>query len=336
VTLISRTLPTLTATLPGLATAMALLLASTAAAPAQDTTPAAPAETQTTDTTGETPDESAGEAAAPVMTDLTAETVIATVGGYDLTLGELISVRQALPQQYQALPPEVLAEGLTTQLINQTILAVRAQQQGLEDRADIQARIRNERNSALADAYMREEMQARLTPEMIEQAYQERYVEPQTGEGAEPVEEVRAAHILVDSREKAAEIKAEYEAGTPFAELAQKYGTDGTKDRGGDLGYFTKADMVPEFADAAFAMEIGTVSDPVESPFGWHLIQLNDRRDRPVPPLEEVRDTLLEDLAQETQQAILAEARESLTVTRPEGTLPVTAVMADDILTPAE
>ncbi|MEM1343257.1 MAG: peptidylprolyl isomerase [Pseudomonadota bacterium] len=302
-------------------TALALLLA--AQAPAQET---------------ETNQESAAEAteaaeAAPptfAMDELSADTVIATVGEYELTLGELIAVRQSLPAQYQSLPPAVLSEGLLSQLIDQTILYRRAVEAGLDARTDLRLQLINQRNSALAEAFMRAEMQASITDEAVQAIYDERYA------NAEPEVEVRAAHILVETEEKAADLKAQIDEGADFAELAAEHGTDGTRTRGGDLGYFSQADMVPEFAEAAFAMEVGTVSAPVQTPFGWHLIKLDDRRDKPVPGLEEVRQQIVEGLAQEAQGAILEASREAVEVSRPEKVLPPEAILADDLIAPAE
>ena len=112
---------------------------------------------------------------------------------------------------------------------------------------------------------------------------------------------MRAGHILVETEEKAKDLKSQLDAGADFAALAAEHGTDGTAQRGGDLGWFVHSEMVPEFADAAFAMEPGTISDPVKSAFGWHLIKLDERRDRPAPALEEVKDALLGEVIQQTR-----------------------------------
>ena len=292
---------------------LALVLAWGGAAAAQETETDAPAEAQ------------AAEAGDP-LEGLSAETVIATVGDYDLTLGELIAVRQALPQQYQSLPPEVLKEGLMEQLVNQTVLAVRAREEGLDEAPEVALALRNLENSTLADSFMRRRMQERVTAEAIEEAYEARY------EGAEPEQEVKAAHILVETKEEAEALRAEIEEGAEFAALAREHGTDGTAQRGGDLGWFVQGDMVPEFADAAFALEPGVVSEPVETPFGWHLILVEERRDRAAPPLEEVRQEIAQELAQQAQQEIIDEARGAVEITRPEREIPVEALMADELI----
>lgn len=103
-------------------------------------------------------------------------------------------------------------------------------------------------------------------------------------------EEIRAAHILVRTEEEAKEIIASLDDGGDFAALAKEHGLDGTKDRGGDLGYFTHGDMVPEFSDAAFALEVGSYTkEPVKSQFGYHVIKLDDRKEEAQLGLDEVK-----------------------------------------------
>ncbi|MEM9144573.1 MAG: peptidylprolyl isomerase [Pseudomonadota bacterium] len=284
------------------------------------TAPIAFAQTAAETETDETPEAS--------LEGLTADAVIATIGGYELTLGELIAVRQALPPQYQALPPEVLMEGLMQQLVNQTILAQRARDTGLDQRSDVVMQLKNLQNSTLADSYMRDRVSAKITEEAVQAAYEARF------ENAEPVEEIRASHILVDGEAKAIALRETIVGGTEFADVARENGTDGTASRGGDLGWFVKTDMVPEFAEAAFALEIGTVSEPVQTPFGWHLIVVAERRERPIPPLEEVQEDLIREIAEKAQQEVLAEATDSVEVTMPEVPLPPEALLADDLIAP--
>lgn len=124
----------------------------------------------------------------------------------------------------------------------------------------------------------------KVTDEEMQKAYEENkeaYLEP---------EEVRASHILVKTEEEAKEIIASLDEGGDFAELAKEHGLDGTKDRGGDLGFFTREDMVPEFSDAAFAMEVGTYSsEPVQSQFGYHVIKLDERKEAKQLSFDEVK-----------------------------------------------
>ncbi len=286
-------------------------LAQTAAEPAEPAEPAA----ETT------------EATAP---SYSVDSALAEVDGVTLTLGELIAIRRELPDQYQALPDEVLFNGIVEQMIDQMLLAQAAKSAGLDQRPTISLNLLNQQRAILADAYLSEAVAARVTPEAVEALYQERYLD------AEPRQEVRAGHILVETEEKAAELKTQLDAGSDFAALAAEHGTDGTASRGGDLGWFLQPDMVPEFADAAFAMEPGTISDPVKTAFGWHLIKLDERRDRQPPALEEVREVLMGELIQQAQVAVVEELRMQSAIVMPEPPLPPQSIREDAMLDAAE
>ena len=278
--------------------------------------------------------EQTAEAEAPEanpLDGLTADTPLAMVNGEALSLGELIALRNALPEQYQGLAPEVLMEGLSEQLINQFVLAQRAREEGLADHPGIKLALRNLVNSSLADTYMRQELDKRVTVEVLAAAYAEQYV------NADPVPEIRASHILVKEEDAAKALAEQLAGGADFAELAAEYGTDGTKTRGGDLGWFVYGDMIPEFSDAAFGIaNIDDVAGPIQSPFGWHMIKLTGRRDRPAPPLAEVQDELMKQVTEAAQRAIIEESRAAATVERLDGDMPAAAIMADQLLQPVE
>ncbi len=255
---------------------------------------------------------------------------LAIVDGVPMELGELVALRRELPDQYQQMPDQVLYEALIDQMIDQMLLAEAGRKAGLDQRPAVTYNLLNQTRAILADAYLRSRVAERATPEAVEALYQERYA------NVEPAIEVRAGHILVDSQEKAADLKAQIDGGADFAELAKEHGTDGTAQRGGDLGWFVKSDMVPEFANAAFAMEPGTISDPVQTAFGWHLIKLDESRERARPPLEEVQEELLGEVIQKSQEDILAEIRAAAEIVKPEPPLPAQAIRADDMLDAAE
>lgn len=267
------------------------------------------------------------QAAAP---EYSIDSALAVVDGVTLTLGELIAIRRELPDQYQALPDEVLFNGIVEQMIDQMLLAQAATAAGLERRPAIALNLLNQQRAILADAYLREAVGARATPEAVEARYRELYLD------AEPSQEVRAGHILVETEEVASELKAQLDAGADFAALAAEHGTDGTASQGGDLGWFAQSDMVPEFADAAFAMEPGTISAPVKTAFGWHLIRLDERRDRQPPALEEVREVLMGELIQQAQVAVVEELRMQSAIVMPEPPLPPQSIREDALLDAAE
>lgn len=311
----------------GLVTALILGLTATGVS-AQTATE----ETEAPAEAAESAPEAATEEAAPLVPgkDFDASTVMMTVGDQQITLGDLIAVRRTLPEQYQQLPGEVLMQALGDQLVSQVLLAAAARDKGLDKRPDIAMTLRTQEMGLLAQTYVRSQIRDQLTAEAIDAAYAEKYAD------AEPVEEVRAGHILVDSEEKAKELKAELDGGAEFADLAAKHGTDGTAQRGGDLGYFVHSDMVPEFADAAFAMEPGDISEPVQSPFGWHLIKLDDRRERGAPPIEEVRDDIVAELASKIEAEVYETVTQGIEVEKNDAAIPADAIKMDSLLNPEQ
>ncbi|MHA1527752.1 MAG: peptidylprolyl isomerase [Alphaproteobacteria bacterium] len=292
-----------------------MAFAQTAAEPAE---PAEPA-TETAEATE--------AAAAP---SYTIDSALAVVDGVSLTLGELIAIRVQLPDQYQSLPDEMLFDGLVEQLVDQMLLAQAAKAAGLDQRPAVVLNLLNQERATLADAYLRQAVGARVTQEAVEALHRERYLD------AEPTPEVRAGHILVEAEELAADLKTQLDAGADFALLAAEHGTDGTTTQGGDLGWFAHSDMVPEFADAAFAMEPGAISDPVKTAFGWHLIKLDERRDREPPALAEVREVLTGELIQQAQVDVVEALRMQAAIVMPEPPLPPQSIRDDAMLEAAE
>jgi peptidyl-prolyl cis-trans isomerase C len=139
-----------------------------------------------------------------------------------------------------------------------------------------------------------------------------------------PEEEVRARHILVETEPDAQAALKRVKAGEDFAKVANEMSKDpGSK--GGELGWFTKERMVPEFADAAFKMQPGQISDPVKSQFGWHIIQVEERRQKQFPPLDQVRDQVTRYVVQKSQSELILKLREAAKVERTEPETPADA-----------
>lgn len=236
-------------------------------------------------------------------------TVLATVNGQDITLGHVIVAWSQLPEQYQALPDDVLLTGILEQLVQQEIVATAA-------RDDLSAFMRigleNEERAYVAalslDAVAMEDIPA----EDLQAEYDALFgsVEPQT--------EYNASHILVESEEEAQALIEELEGGADFAALAQEHSIGPSGPNGGQLGWFTAGMMVPSFEEAVFALEVGEVSPPVETRFGWHVVILNDTRDQAPPALEEVQDQLIEGLREARVEAYIEELSAAAVIDRPE------------------
>ncbi|WP_422003396.1 peptidylprolyl isomerase [Roseovarius mucosus] len=232
-----------------------------------------------------------------------AETVMATVGGTDITLGHMLAVRAALPAQYDQVPPEALFKGVLDQLIQQELLS-QAHEGDLSRAAALQ--LENERRAVLAADVAEDVVNADLTEERLQAAYDAQYA------GAEDETEYKAAHILVETEEAAQNLVIELEGGANFAALAQEHSIGPSGPSGGDLGWFGDGVMVPEFFAAVAALDVGAVSAPIQTQFGWHVIQLNETRIKERPTLDGVRDELTNTLRQEAFDAFIA-AREAET-----------------------
>ena len=241
--------------------------------------------------------------------DPTAATVLATVNGKQITLGHLISLYQALPAEYQGLPAQQLFDGLLDQLVQQEVLAETVTEPSLA----VRLKIENDTQTALASDAITKIADAAVSDEMLQKAYDERYA------NAAPGKEFNAAHILVESKEKAEEILARITAGEDFGAMAKEFSSDTSAQNGGDLGWFGVGMMVKPFEDAVLALKKGEVSGPVESQFGWHVIKLNDERLLETPTLDQVKAQLSNDLRREAVEAELARLVEAATVEKPEG-----------------
>ena len=252
-------------------------------------------------------------AAAPLAVlaqDKGADTVVATVDGTPITLGEMIVMKQAAAQdpQMAEMGDAALYEIMLDQLIQQTAVAAAGQES-----AGVRAQLEIQRRNTLAAAAIAAVAKAQPTDPELQAAYDGLFAQ------AEPMTEYSAAHILVDSEEKAREIKVELDGGADFGTLAEQNSTGPSGPNKGDLGWFSADQMVAPFADAVKAMEKGQISDPVQTEFGWHVIQLNDTRMRDVPPLEQVRDQIGQMVLRDKVQAEIERLTAEATVEKTEG-----------------
>lgn len=181
----------------------------------------------------------------------------------------------------------------------------------LHETPDFTRRVAYFRDKVLLDEMLSREVQKTVTPEAARKLYDE------TIKGMTPEEEVRARHILVEDEAEAKKIHARVKAGEDFAKIAGEVSKDpGSGKEGGDLGFFTKERMVAPFAEAAFKLKPGEISDPVKTQFGWHVIKLEERRMKPLPTFDEVRREVETYLARKAQQDIILALREKATIER--------------------
>jgi peptidyl-prolyl cis-trans isomerase C len=283
------------------------------------------------DTAAEPADEAA-ETAAPAepaegaeapAADVTADTVVATVNGESITLGHLIVARARLPQEYQALPPEMLFNGLLEQMIQQLALGMNTERD-LSKGSELA--LENERRAFLAGEALSVFAETAVSDEALDALYRERFAD------AEPAQEFNASHILVETEEQALAIKARIDGGEEFAEVAREQSTGPSGPNGGDLGWFTTGMMVEPFETAVTQLSAGEVSDPVETQFGWHVIRLNETRRQEVPPLEQVAAELTEELQRGAIEAAVAGATEGAEIVRNTDGIDPTVLMDLDLV----
>ncbi len=231
------------------------------------------------------------------------EGTVATVNGIAITYNDVSLVEDELMAVYGQLPEEQRFQTLVGYMVNRILASEAAKKAGFEDDADVQKLKAFMERKALQDVYIAKMLMERVREEDVT-AYYEKEIKNGPVE-----EEVRARHILLDSREAADAVFAELEKGADFAGLAKERSKGPSGPSGGDLGYFSKESMVPAFSDAAFKLSPGDTSPPVQTQFGWHVIRVEDRRNRPVPPLEQVSDRILQLLISEAQRDIYDEMR---------------------------
>ena len=241
----------------------------------------------------------------------TADTVVASVNGTDITLGHVIVLRSQLPDKYQSLPDDTLFNGIVSQLIEQTLLADYAKANITDIPRKVGISLENERR-ALYSSLEIDAITARdISDEAIKAAYDAQYA------NMAPEPEFNASHILVETEEEAKAIIEQLNNGADFAALAKEKSTGPSGPNGGELGWFGLGQMVAPFEDAVKTMEVGAISAPVQTQFGWHVLKLNDKRDKPVPTLEESRVALMESLRQAAVADEIAKLKEGADISRP-------------------
>lgn len=228
----------------------------------------------------------AQDAAAPAA-EITPLTVVATVGGEPITEADISFAAEDLAQELQQMPAEQRKAFLVTVLIDMKVMARAAREQKMDETDLFKQRLQYLEDRALRRAYFGEKIATGVTPEALQAAY-DTFKASFQGQ-----EEVHARHILVATEDEAKAIKAELDGGKDFAQLATEKSTDpSAKQNGGDLGFFAKGMMVKPFEDAAFTMEVGAISNPVQSDFGWHVIKLEEKRTSQPPSMEQIAPQL--------------------------------------------
>lgn len=235
--------------------------------------------------------------------------VVAKVGGQDITRLDVFNFIRDLPENLRSAPVEQLYPMALEQVINSKIVNEKVSAANLEGNAEVQKQLAEAKEQIERNVFIQQELDKRVTESKLKAAY-DKYVDE-----LPEVEEIKARHILVPDEAKAQELIDQIKGGASFEELAKANSTDGTAPLGGELGYFAKASVVPEFGEAAFALSPGSMSEtPVKTQFGYHIIKVEDKRKRPAPTLEQAKPFLEGNLRREELDNLLEEWKKGVSV----------------------
>ena len=235
--------------------------------------------------------------------------VVAIVNGYKIHMSDIQADAQSAPQQMQQMPPQQLFPLLVNQEVDRRALLAAAQKEGLEKNPAVVKQMQDAANIKLENAYVQEHVAPAVSDTAVQAAYNRDYA------GKPGPAQVEARHILVSTQKQAEDIIAQLNKGADFAKLAEKYSIDPGAKNGGELGWFSQDEMVPAFANAAFALKPGQYTKaPVQTQFGWHVILCEGKRTAPTPTLADVSDQIKQKLADQAVQKVLDQARSQVKI----------------------
>jgi peptidyl-prolyl cis-trans isomerase C len=248
---------------------------------------------------------------------LAQDTTVATINGAAITEAELTAAMEEFEQQLARVPEAERKKVTLERIIDMRVIAQAATKDGLDKDPTVLRRLESIRVQLLTSEYVRKKVEAAITDDDLKARYEKEMA------AYTPPEEVKASHILVETKEQADEVMKELAAGKAFADIAKEKSIDpGSKENGGDLGYFQKGQMVPEFEQAAFGLEKGAVTkEPVQTQFGFHIIKQEDKRTGEKPAFDAVKDQVREVVAAEKFREALAALRKDAKIDYKDATL---------------
>lgn len=237
--------------------------------------------------------------------------VVAKVNGTDVKQSDLNAAEEELAGQLPPMAPDAKRDYLVTYVADMMLVAKAAEDRKLAETDDFKRKMANARSKLLMEALLQAEAKAAVTDEAMKKVYDEA-IKQMANE-----EEVSARHILVETEDEAKKILADLKKGADFVAIAKEKSKDpGSKENGGDLGFFSKEQMVPEFAEAAFKLNKGQLSEPVKSQFGWHVIRVDDKRKKQPPEFDKVKDQIQTFVQRRAQAEMITKLRESAKIER--------------------
>ena len=236
---------------------------------------------------------------------------VLTIDGKDFSVNLVGTIITQLPEDIRRQPPQTYYDRIIDDIIDTYLAANASRQSGVADNPIVREIADRARDRVLAEAWIQQTVNERITEEMIIQSYDDFVAD------AESRAEVRARHILVDTKETAENVITRLDGGEDFATLAKELSTGPSGPNGGELGYFRRGDMLPAFEIAAFGIDSGSYSPaPVQTQYGWHIIYIEDRRVAPAPPIEQMRDQLVQTLSIKMISMIVSELRADASIER--------------------
>lgn len=241
-----------------------------------------------------------GNAAEQVTNIKMGNPTVALVNGHEIKRSDVFEFIESLPDQVRQMPIQTLFPLALEQVVNNYVINNKADSAQLEADPEVEQLIQEAKNQIVRNVFVDRQIEDAISEEKIKATYDKLVAD--IGD----VQEVKARHILVETKEQAMSIITQLNEGSDFVELAKSSSTGPSAQRGGDLGYFAEKEMVPEFSSAAFQLKKGEVSkEPVQTQFGWHVIKVEDKRVRPAPALDEVKPQIVQQLRQEILSDLL-------------------------------
>ena len=229
--------------------------------------------------------------------------VVVVINGHEIKTSEVEIAAEDIAMQLGDLPAKLRYPFLIEYLVERHLLAQAAVKQGVADTEEYKQRLAFYQAKALRDAYFNSTIKPAVTDEEVKAAYDKEASKVKVSE------RVRARHILVQTEKEAKDVLARLNKGEKFEDIAKQVSLDGSKDYGGDLGYFSAEEMVPEFSKAAFSLKVGETSVPVKTDYGWHVIKVEDRKQGGAQPFDQVKAGIKAVLMRKKVQDMVSDLR---------------------------
>lgn len=237
--------------------------------------------------------------------------LVAKVDGENIYLSEILEMAKQLPREYQKLSLDTVFPSLLSRAIDARLVRSAGIKKGFSTDPEVKKRLKEIEGQIVSEVFLKKTISSQIT----EAALQKLYAETKSEMAGE--EEVKARHILLNDEDKAIKLIKSLKDGAEFSGTAAKHSTGPSASSGGDLGWFTRGQMVPEFSEAAFKLKPGQIVDqPVKTQFGWHIILVEDRKKAAPPSFDEAQGQLASKLSQTLLAGLLEKLRGNAEIER--------------------